>query len=510
MTSEPAIRLRGVRQHNLKDLDLEVPLYQLIAISGVSGSGKSSLALHTLYAEGQRRYVETFSPYARQFLERMDRPDADEIDGIPPAIAIESGTAVRSSRSTVGTITEINDYLKTLYARLAIPYCPKCDQPIAREDPSSVAGRIGDLPAGSRLVIAFPHTPDASAEWRQSLIAQGFLRVYADGRIWELESLTVQESAAWVGRELLVVLDRVLLGNTSPGQLADSVATAFRFGQGRMAVVRLPDDILWFSSELACAACGESVPPPTPNLFSFNSPLGACPECRGFGRTIGVDRDLVIPDRRLSVAQGAVKPWGTDRFEYQELMDYCRTHGIPVDVPFGDLPDEAQERIVTGDGEYYGVAGFFQWLETKTYKMPVRVFLSRYRAYVACAACGGSRYQPATRRYRLRGVTLDVLCSWSIARCLVFFNDPWPERDQDPAASLLAAEIRQRLEFLCAVGLDYLSLDRQSRTLSGGEVQRVHLTRALGSALVNVLYVLDEPSVGLHARDQQRLMTQLR
>jgi excinuclease ABC subunit A len=505
-----SIHLRGVRQHNLKDLDLDVPLYRLIAISGVSGSGKSSLALHTLYAEGQRRYVETFSPYARQFLERMDRPDADRIDGIPPAIAIESGTAVRSSRSTVGTITEINDYLKTLYAHLAIPYCPRCEQPIARDDPSSVLARLDALAAGSRLLIAFPHTPDASSNWRQSLIAQGLVRVYADDRIWELDATPPQQAAQWVGSQLLVVLDRVLLGKASSGQLADSIATAFRFGQGRMAVVVLPGETLWFSSELTCAACRVSVPPPTPNLFSFNSPLGACPECRGFGRSIGVDLDLVIPDRRLSLAQGAIKPWGTDRYEYQELMDFCRNRGIPVDVPFQDLSEDARDRVVKGDGDYYGIDGFFQWLETKTYKMPVRVYLSRYRAYVACSACGGSRYQPATRRYRLRGVTLEALCSWPIGRCLEFFHDPWPELDRDPAAALLAAEIRQRLEFLCAVGLDYLSLDRQSRTLSGGEVQRVHLTRALGSALVNVLYVLDEPSVGLHARDQQRLMSQLR
>ncbi len=286
-----------MRQHNLKNLDLDVPLYQLIAISGVSGSGKSSLALHTLYAEGQRRYVETFSPYARQFLERMDRPDADRIDGIPPAIAIESGTVVRSSRSTVGTITEINDYLKTLYARLAIPYCPNCDQPIARDDPGSVLARIGALPAGNRLIIAFPYTPEPTEDWRSSLIAQGLLRIYAEDRIWDLEALVLDQVLRFAGQELLVVVDRVLLGKESASLLADSIATAFRFGQGRMAVMVLPDDIQWFSTDLTCAVCGVAVPPPTSNLFSFNSPLGACPECRGFGRTIAVDLNLVIPDR---------------------------------------------------------------------------------------------------------------------------------------------------------------------------------------------------------------------
>ncbi|GKT07601.1 excinuclease ABC subunit UvrA [Desulforhabdus sp. TSK] len=527
MIRDPLIRLRGVHQHNLKNIDLDLPLFKLIAFSGVSGSGKSSLALHTLYAEGQRRYVETFSPYARQFLERMDPPEADLIEGIPPSIAIESGTTVRSSRSTVGTITEINDHLKILYARLAVPHCPSCGQPIVQDTPESISQSLGDIPAGSRVIVAFPYRPAAplqaspqsssessatvSGNWPQSLVAQGFLRLYADGKTLDLESLTDDELRALQDRELLVVVDRLSWGRAAPERLADSLSTAFQMGRGRLAVIVLPGEVRLFSGDLSCARCRSQavIPLPTPSLFSFNSPLGACPQCKGFGRSIGVDMNLVIPDPRRSLADGAIKPWGTDRGEYNDLMDFCRTAGIPTDVPYESLPEESKRQILNGTKKYYGVKGFFQWLETKTYKMHVRVFLSRYRAYNPCQACGGTRYQEAVLLYRLRGVDIATLGSWSIERCHAFFSEPWPELEHDAAAALLVEEIRSRLQFLRSVGLEYLSLDRQSRTLSGGEVQRVHLTRALGSSLVNVLYVLDEPSVGLHPRDQQRLMTQL-
>jgi len=510
--NDHVIRLRGVQQHNLKNLNLDLPLNRLVAISGVSGSGKSSLALHTLYAEGQRRYIETFSPYVRQFLERMDPPRADLIEGIPPSIAIESGTAVRSSRSTVGTITEINDYLKVLFARLAVPHCPVCGEPILQDSAENILARLVDLSAGSRVLIAFPYRPDPTRDWLRYLISQGFLRFFAESKVIDLENVDDKTRKKLSKQELLVVVDRISWGKAPDQRVLDSIETAMRMGEGRLAVVILPDRVRRFSSDLRCAQCRETkpIPPPTPNLFSFNSPLGACPECRGFGRTIGVDLDLVIPDPGLSLGQGAIKPWGTDRTEFDDLMDFCRREGIPADLPFKALPESAKEKIIKGTKGYYGVYGFFEWLEAKTYKMHVRVFLSRFRAYVPCASCDGTRYQQATRLYRLRSVTIDTLSAWSIDRCLAFFNEPWPELEKDSAAALLAEEIRSRLHFLKAVGLDYLSLDRQSRTLSGGEVQRVHLTRALGSALVNVLYVMDEPSVGLHARDQKRLMSQLR
>ena len=505
------IRLRGVRQHNLRNLNLDLPLYKLIAVSGVSGSGKSSLAIHTLYAEGQRRYVETFSPYARQFLERMDPPRADLIEGIPPSIAIESGTAVRSSRSTVGTITEINDHLKLLFARLAVPHCPQCGQTVFQDTPESIHGRLEDLPLGSRVLITFPYRPEPSKSWPQSLVAQGFLRFYDGGETRDLESLGKTDLKRLAGSEIPIVVDRLPWGKAERARIVDSLGTAFRMGNGRLAVVVLPGEVRWFSGDLVCAHCGPTVaiPPPNPNLFSFNSPVGACPECKGFGRTIGVDMDLVIPDRRLSLEQGAIKPFGTDRMESGDLMEFCRKEGIPVDVPYESLDEEDRRKITEGTKKYYGINGFFEWLESKKYKMHVRVFLSRYRAYTSCKACGGTRYQPAAGLYKLRGVTIGALCAWSIKKCSEFFSEPWPELERDPAAALLVHEVKTRLQFLMAVGLEYLSLDRQSRTLSGGEVQRVHLTRALGSALVNVLYVLDEPSVGLHARDQERLMEQL-
>jgi len=512
LSREKFVRLRGVRQHNLKNLDLDIPLNRLIAVTGVSGSGKSSLALHTLYAEGQRRYVETFSPYARQFLERMDPPDADLIEGIPPGIAIESGTAVRSSRSTVGTITEINDFLKMLFARLAVPHCPNCGRPIRQDTPQTIYRSLEALPEGSRLLLCFPYVAEKSAVWPRHLISKGFLRLYTSGRTVDLESMDKKAVGRGSGKEHLVVVDRIPWGKVPEERIMDSITTAFTEGSGRMAAVVLPEELLWFSSRLSCADCKPevSVPPPSPNLFSFNSPLGACPECRGFGRTIGVDWDLVVPDSTLSLDQGAVKPWGTDREEYRELLEFCRKEGIPTDVPFGALSEADRGKILHGTPDYYGVRGFFEWLETKTYKMHVRVFLSRYRSYERCKTCMGTRYQRDTLLYRLKGATIGEFCSWSIERCRQFLKESWPEPTADAAADLLVQEIRSRLDFLHAVGLGYLSLDRQSRTLSGGEVQRVHLTRALGSALVNVLYVLDEPSVGLHARDQGRLMTQLR
>ena len=509
--SHDFIRLRGVRQHNLKNVDLDIPLNKLIAFTGVSGSGKSSLAIHTLYAEGQRRYIETFSPYARQFLERMDPPEADLIEGIPPSIAIESGTAVRSSRSTVGTITEINDYLKLLFARLAIPYCPSCGKAVTRDTPESIYEQLSNLEPEDRLLIAYPVKSPAGAEMKKQLLSQGFLRIYIDGKILELEGLGELELDALSGREVLVVVDRLLWGKSERSRVVDSLATAYRIGEGRITVVVMPDRLRNFSSELKCPDCANDsvIPPASANLFSFNSPLGACPQCRGFGRTIGVDIDLVIPDRRLSIREGAIKPFGTDREEYFDLIRFCGKEGIPLNVPFGDLQDEACRKIIDGTKKYYGIKGFFDWLEKKTYKMHVRVFLSRYRSYVSCSACGGTRFQPAALFYKLKGATIGEIASWSIERCTLFFSDDWPEIRQDPAAELLLSEIRSRLQFLRAVGLEYLSLERQSRTLSGGEVQRVHLTRALGSSLVNVLYVLDEPSVGLHARDQKRLMGQL-
>ena len=513
MTHKDFIRLRGVTQHNLKDLNLDIPLFKLIAVSGVSGSGKSSLAMHTLYAEGQRRYVETFSPYARQFLERMDPPQAELIDGIPPSIAIESSTAVRSSRSTVGTITEINDHLKLLFARLAIPHCPQCGRAVEEHTPQSVFQAMAQtLREGSRVLVTFPFTPPDHDQWSAQMVARGFLRIFRDGKVRELEDEDAGTLRSLKKGEVLVVVDRLSWGRASARRVTDSIQTAFLEGKGKMAIVVLPGQIMPFTENLSCPHCPDSpsFPPATPNLFSFNSPLGACTECRGFGRIIGVDMDLVIPDPRLSLREGAIKPWSSDRSEYDDLLNFCASQSIPVDIPFQDLSQKQRDKIILGNEHFYGVQGFFQWLESKTYKMHVRVFLSRYRAYTPCPACGGSRYQPSTLLYRFEGANLAEICSWSVEKALNFFSRAGSKVEQNNnAAVLLISEISRRLDFLCSVGLEYLTLDRQSRTLSGGEVQRVHLTKALGSALVNVLYVLDEPSVGLHSRDQERLMGQL-
>ena len=338
----------------------------------------------------------------------MDPPEADLIEGIPPSIAIESGTAVRSSRSTVGTITEINDYLKLLFARLAVPHCPSCGNPVTSDTPETIYGKLGDLSGEDRVLICFPFRADPDGQWRTQLVSQGFLRIFADGAVLDLDDLSEAESGRLRGPELLVIVDRLLWGKAARNRISDSISTAYTMGEGRMAVVVMPDRIRRFSSELSCADCTDAppIPPPNPNLFSFNSPIGACPKCRGFGRTIGVDIDLVIPDRGLTIRKGAVKPFGTDREEYFELLDFCKKEKIPVDIPFGDLDESARRKIINGTKSYYGIKGFFEWLETKTYKMHVRVYLSRYRAYVACDACGGSRFQPSTLLYRLRGANI--------------------------------------------------------------------------------------------------------
>ncbi len=503
---DQSIHVVGARQHNLKDLDLEIPLNRITVVTGVSGSGKSSLAFDTLYAEGQRRYIETFSPYARQFLDRMDRPQVERIEGIPPAIAIDSKDPVRTSRSTVGTMTEITDYVKLLYARLGRLHCRACGRAVEPETPAHVWDSLQGLPEGALVVITFPHpvadTP--AADQRAALMHLGFDRIYREGRVEPLEDLRPDSGE----REIAVVVDRLAFRRDDKQRVLDSVELAFRFGNGRLEVMTPPQGRHAFSSRLECAACNIAYSAPLPNSFSFNSPIGACDECRGFGRTIGIDRDLIIPDHGLSLAAGAIKPFGgvdAGRMEYEDLAAFCRSRNIPMDVPFGDLAPSQQAEIVQGTPSYYGVEGFFRWLETKTYKMPVRVFLSRYRSYDVCPKCNGARFKPETLLYRLNGLTIAQVYAMDVARAADFFED-LPVPDPDEASRLVREEVRHRLKYLKDVGLAYLTLDRQSRTLSGGEVQRVALTSALGSSLVNTLYVLDEPSIGLHPRDNHRLV----
>lgn len=507
MPNDNCIRIIGAKQNNLKDLVLDLPRDQLIAITGVSGSGKSSLALDTLYAEGQRRYVETFSPYARQFLDRLDRPRVEAIIGIPPAIAIEQGNRIRSSRSTVGTVTELADHLKLLYARAGVLHCQQCGRSVGEDTPETIWSSLSSIPDQTSVLITFPLNRDkrTTEEVRRYLWRHGFRRLWHQERIVHLD-----EESTPAEDYLEVLVDRTVWSPENRKRVLDSLEQAFHFGDGKLAVIFPPNERHLFSATNHCAFCDISYPSASPYLFSFNSPLGACKICRGFGRVIDVDLDLVIPDKSLSLEEGAIKPWGTTRMEYYDLMDFCDLVGIPTDVPYMTLSPAQQEAVIEESDEFYGVRGFFNWLETKTYKMHVRVFLSRYRAYNTCSACGGSRFKSHTLLYRVGDMNIAEVNRMPIVRALDFFREVAETLKTDPASSLVCGEIIARLTYLSEVGLGYLSLDRSSRSLSGGEVQRVHLTRALGSPLVNTLYVLDEPSVGLHPRDNQRLVNILR
>jgi excinuclease ABC subunit A len=504
--NKPAIRITGARQHNLKNLDLEIPLNQITVVTGVSGSGKSSLAFDTLYAEGQRRYVETFSPYARQFMDRMDRPQVDKIEGIPPAIAIDRKDPVRTSRSTVGTMTEITDYVKLLYARLGQLHCRSCGRPVEPESPARVWEALQKLPAGTHVVITFPYLINGAPaeEVRRSLMQLGFDRLFEADRIEPLETWVPNAARP----EIPVLADRLILRPEDKPRVLDSLELAFRFGGGRLDVWVPPDGHYAFSNRLACARCNIEYAAPLPNLFSFNSPVGACETCRGFGRTIGIDMDLVIPDHSLSLAQGAIKPFGAKengRMEFADLMDFCRRQKIPTTIPFRKLKAADKNAIIEGTPDYYGIKGLFRWLESRTYKMTVRVFLSRYRSYDVCRECGGTRFKPETLLYRINGKNIAQIYAMNVSGALEFFKS-LPVSAEDEASLLVLEEVTNRLNYLSDVGLAYLTLDRQSRTLSGGEVQRVALASALGSSLVNTLYVLDEPSIGLHPRDNHRLI----
>ena len=539
------IRLRGVRQNNLKNLDLDLPLRELIVVTGVSGSGKSSLAFDTVYAEGQRRYVETFSPYARQFLDRMDRPRAERIDGIPPAIAIDQTNPVRTSRSTVGTMTELNDHLKLLFARAARLFCHGCGREVRRDTPESIWGALrnrtgaGSTDGSTRVLICFDvPVPESmtAAQLKELLAQQGYIRLQTE-----------------TDEQIEVIQDRLALTGENQGRAVEALEAALGQGHGRLRVYpldaeRKPGPPWLFSADLHCPDCDIHYREPTPNLFSFNSPVGACEACRGFGRTIGIDWSLVVPDEGKSLLDGAVKPIQSDSYsEVQEdLIGFAHRRGVPTDVPWRDLSEADRAWVLEGEGEWnpnprqgvwYGIRRFFAWLEGRSYKMHVRVLLSRYRSYDACVACDGARLKdealdwrigshdladtalPREQRFRhqrtamaetawlgLPGLGIHDLMRLPIERCRAFFDDLILPGGMDKAMDLLLTNIRARLRYLVQVGLGYLTLDRQSRTLSGGEVQRINLTTALGTSLVNTLFVLDEPSIGLHPRDIDRLV----
>jgi excinuclease ABC subunit A len=498
----------------LRNVDVSIPHGALTVVTGVSGSGKSTLAFDVVYAEGQRRYVESFSAYARQFLDRMNKPQVGRIDGILPAIAIDQSGAVKTSRSTVGTMTELTDHLKLLFAKVATPVCRSCGATISRSSAEDVAAAAVREPAGTRMVLAFPVPLSAKVSWeevRAGLLAAGFFRtIEKDGEQRDIDQGTERPPVD----VLHVVADRVVGGRADGAaavrrRIASSAEQALRYGKGTCLLI-LPDNRqLVFSTALECPVCNIAYRDPFPNLFSFNSPLGACETCHGFGRVIDLDLDLVIPDTKRSVIDGAIRPWTTKAttWEREELGRFCRRHRIRIDVPWAELPAAHRQQIIDGDRKFFGVRRWFRWLEGRTYRMHVRVFLSRYRSYAECPACHGSRLRPEALDFRIDGRTVADVMQMSAGAAHAFFERlALPTGQAQSAAALVLDEIRSRLKYLVEAGLDYVTLDRQSRTLSGGELQRVELTRAIGSALVNTLYVLDEPSVGLHPRDSGRLV----
>ncbi len=513
---DDTIRIRGARQHNLRNIDVDIPLRALTVITGVSGSGKSTLAFDTLYAEGQRRYVETFSAYARQFLDRMDRPDVDRVEGIPPAVAIERSQPLRGSRSTVATMSELLDHLKLLWARAGDLQCTGCGRPVEREGPQRAAEAVASLPRGTRVVIGFDlplgksRTPeDASAELR----AAGLFRVLIDDQAQDLAPDGTNLPAKGAAR---VVVDRVVAGRTPRARLLDSFETAFRAGGGR-AVARVlqrdvPGEDLPFSEGLRCGACKTVHKAPTPNLFSFNSPVGACVTCSGFGRVQGIDWDLVVPSPDLSLEDGAIRPleMPSTRAIRRRMLAWCRDAGIPTAKPWGRLRKAERDAVLHGGEGWGGVSGFFKRKERKNYKVHVRVFLARYRGYPKCPDCDGARLGPDGRAWHVGDRSLPDVLALDVTRAREFFRQLTPPKALRPVTRVLLREIRTRLDCLDEVGLGYLGLDRAARTLSGGEVQRVNLTAAIGTHLVNTLFVLDEPSIGLHARDNDRLVRMLR
>jgi excinuclease ABC subunit A len=494
------IRLRGVRVHNLKNIDLDVPLYRLIIVTGVSGSGKSSLAFDTLYAEGQRRYIESLSAYARQFLERMDKPDADLIEGITPAIAIQQKAATKNPRSTVATVTEIHDFLRVLFARIGVIHCLKCGRPVRRDTIDAVVETLLGLPGqpSARITFSWPLEKGTAV-----LRKEGFFRIVLDNRVVELGKARLPKKGA-----LEVFVDELDLDPADRERLVDSLEIGLKKGDGRIKVRTADGREFVFSEKLECKTDHILYEEPFPNMFSFNSPQGACPECHGFGDVAVLDEEKIIPDKSLTLAEGAVEPWTkrVARWWRRELLKEAARRGVPTDVPYRRLSPEQQRFVREGGGSYEGTQGFFDWLQTKKYKLHVRVFLSRYRKYVSCPACGGTRLNPNALSVKIKGRSIGDVARMTVKEAAKFFGEVELEPFERQVAEKLIAEIQGRLKFLLEVGLDYIALDRMTFTLSGGEAQRINLAAALSASLVGTLFVLDEPSVGLHARDNHRLV----
>jgi excinuclease ABC subunit A len=554
-----SIVVRGARVHNLKNIDFAVPHNKLTVVTGVSGSGKSSLAFDTIYAEGQRRYVESLSAYARQFLERIEKPDADTIDGIAPAVAIKQKNTTRNPRSTVATATEIYDYLRLLFARVGRTYCANCGREVKKDTVDEVADAILALDPETRLQVLFPlqrptlvsqeeskasrstkskkspssrkerekdGTPAALSDALKTrlfdLRKAGFNRLYQGGQVFEFST---PESLLDIDFDepVFVLVDRLTVTAESRTRVVDAIETAYReSGEVIFEVVGRDDEsnpagmsarptqppILRFAQRFECKNCSLRYEEPEPRLFSFNNPYGACPRCQGFGNTIDFDLDLVIPDKMKTLAEGAIEPWTKPKYRplFTDLKKFAKQAGIPLDVPWIDMEEEQRNLVLNGEGKFLGVRGFFNYLERKKYKLHVRVFLSRYRGYSLCSACNGNRLRLEARQVKIKGRNICEVCAMTVEDANRFFSDLELTPQEADIADKLLQEIRERLRFLNDVGLEYLTLDRLSSTLSGGEAQRIQLATSLGSRLVGTLYVLDEPSIGLHTRDTHRLI----
>src|ERR1700682_3136077 len=541
--STDSIVVRGARVHNLKNIDFEIEHNTLTVVTGVSGSGKSSLAFDTIYAEGQRRYVESLSAYARQFLERIEKPDVDVIDGIAPAVAIKQKNSTRNPRSTVATATEIFDYLRLLFARVGRTYCLLCGQQVKKDTVDEVADRLLALGEGTGLNVFFPiqtHVPAAEEkELKKSrakkksgesnlpsdaikarlfdLRKRGFNRLFQNGQVFEFSTpeslLDVNFSEPVFG-----LVDRLVVSGDQRSRIVDAVEIGYREAGEVIFETAIRDgdgetpQRLRFSQRFECKNDGSRYEEPEPRLFSFNNPYGACPRCQGFGNTIDFDLDLVIPDKGKTLNEGAIEPWTKPKYRtlFTEFKRFARQAGIPLDVPWYELDAEQQKLVVAGDGDgaggYGGVRGFFKHLERKKYKLHVRVFLSRYRGYSLCSACSGTRLRVEARKVKIDGKNICQVCSMTVEEAARFFGQLKLSTQQAAIADKLLIELRERLRFLNEVRLEYLTLDRLASTLSGGEAQRIQLTTSLGSRLVGPLYVLDEPSIGLHSRDTHRLI----
>jgi len=533
--STDSITVRGARVHNLKNIDFDIQHNTLTVVTGVSGSGKSSLAFDTIYAEGQRRYVESLSAYARQFLERIEKPDVDVIDGIAPAVAIRQKNQTRNPRSTVATATEIYDYLRLLYARVGRTFCANCGAEVKKDTVDEVADRVMALGEGTRLNVLFPvqpppppMEPEKKVRGRKKkestfdateglkgrlgeLRKRGFNRLFQDGNIVEFSS---PESLLELdfNKPVFILLDRIALESESRARVVDAVEIAYR-ESGEVSFLTAPRDDakpkqLRFAQRFECKTCNLRYEEPEPRLFSFNNPYGACPRCQGFGNTIDFDLELVIPDKTKTLAEGAIEPWTKPKYRplATEMKRFARTAGVPVDVPWEELEPEQRELILNGEGRFLGVRGFFAHLERKKYKLHVRVFLSRYRGYSLCSSCNGSRLRTDARQVKIAGKDICQVTAMTVEQAVEVFSGLQLTRQESDIAGKLLEEIRERLRFLNDVGLEYLTLDRLSSTLSGGEAQRIQLATSLGSHLVGTLYVLDEPSIGLHSRDTDRLI----